>query len=321
MKVSEKIDFCFLKETEHLKHLDVEAIRSSKLRPSEMHIKIKEGQFTILRQHEEQDPLRNNFLISLFSNRDFFLSNGLDLQNVNCEFIFNSNDDVDFYEEGVPRWCFTRRAHHPNLLIPNPHIVNIHKITESFPSTDMEFNEKEDKAIFAGSYTGGYLPEDNQRFYFCMKNRYNELGKFVINNFCVDKKVLEGHDWKSIESDFIPHPIQLKYKYIFNINGNTNCWDRLLWAMNSNSLCLFLRPKREDMCWHYHFFKTFGGFVYVDETDWEASVKYFNENPSVAEALSINQREQSSGLVSIEAQISYCCKILKFYNNLYEEKN
>ena len=52
MKVSEKIDFCFLKETEHLKHLDVEAIRSSKLRPSEMHIKIKEGQFTILRQHE-----------------------------------------------------------------------------------------------------------------------------------------------------------------------------------------------------------------------------------------------------------------------------
>ena len=77
---------------------------------------------------------------------------------------------MDFYEEGVPRWCFTRRAHHPNLLIPNSHFVNVEKVTEMFPVLDIDFDKKQDKAIFAGSYTGGHLPEDNQRFLFCMKN-------------------------------------------------------------------------------------------------------------------------------------------------------
>ena len=225
---------------------------------------------------------------------------------------------MDFYEEGVPRWCITRRAHHPNLLIPNSHVVNVGGICHSFPSTDMDFEEKQDKAIFAGSYSGGYLPEENQRFRFCIKNKGSDLGKFVISNFCLDKEVLKGLDWQSIESDFIPHTTQLKYKYIFNINGNTNSWDRLPWAMNSNSLCLFLRPKREDMCWHYHYFKTFGGFVYVDETDWEASVEFFNKNPSIAKKLALFQQERSSTFVSVKNNVKYFMKMLKFYNKLYQ---
>jgi hypothetical protein len=311
MNSEEKIEFCFLKEINSVKNISHKAIQESELRPQELHIQLKEGRFSVLRQHENQDHLRNSFLLNLFKAAQ------LKNSGLNFEFIFNSGDDVDFYEEGVPRWCFTRRSHHPNLLIPNPHVGNIHNITKSFTNTDLEFEDKKDKAIFAGSYTGGFLPEDNQRFLFCLKNKDHDLGKFVISNFCVDKKVLQDYDWKSLGSDFISYDEQLKYKYILNINGNTNCWDRLLWAMNSNSLCLFLRPKREDMCWHYHYFKTFGGFVYADETDWEASVRFFNQNPSVAKKLSGFQKEQSDTFVKTENHVAYFKKIVSFYNKVY----
>ena len=311
MTSEEKIEFCFEKETNPITEISHKAIQESELRPQELHVQIKGGKFSVLRQHENQDKLRNSFLLSIF--------NAADLKNseLNFEFIFNSGDDLNFYEEGVPRWCFTRRCHHPNILLPNPHVSNVQAITDSFPDTDLEFDDKEGRAIFAGSYTGGFLPKDNQRFLFCLKNKDHDLGKFVITNFCVDKKVLKDFDWESLGSDYIPYNEQLKYKYILNINGNTNCWDRLLWAMNSNSLCIFLRPKREDMCWYYHYFKTFGGFVYADETDWEASVRFFNKNPSVAEKLSLFQKEQSAPFTKVSAHLSYFKRIVEFYNKLY----
>ena len=260
MTAEQILDFCFRKETKPIAHIDRDALQKCELRPQEIHIKIKNGQFSIVRQHENQDRIRLQFLISLFSCRYAFQKDAFDLSDLNFEFIFNSGDDVDFYEEGVPRWCFTRRAHHPNLLIPNSHVVNVQNITKSFSSTDMDFEKKEDKAIFAGSYCGGINPRENQRFRFCWENQNSQLGDLKITNFFMDgspnghAEYLEKYDWKKIEGGFVPTSDQLKYKYIFNINGNTNCWDRLPWAMNSKSLCLFLRPTREDMCWHYHYF-------------------------------------------------------------------
>jgi hypothetical protein len=323
MTTEQIISFCFEKETKPITRIDRDALQKCELRPQESHIKIKNGKFSIVREHENQDQLRSKFLLSLFSCRDGFQSQGVKLSDLDCEFIFNSGDDVDFYEEGVPRWCFTRRAHHPNLLIPNSHVVNVQNVTKSFCSTDIDFEKKEDKAIFAGSYAGGSDPKENQRFRFCWENQNSQLGDLKITNFFMDgspnghSQYLEKYEWKKIESEFIPYSKQLKYKYIFNINGNTNSWDRLPWAMNSNSLCLFLRPKREDMCWHYHYFKTFGGFVYVDETDWEASVEFFNANPSVAKKLVLFQQKQSATFVSLENHINYFAQILAFYNKLY----
>ena len=324
MTDEQKIDFCFQKETKPITNIDPDAIQKCELRPQESHIKIKDGQFSIVRQHENQDEMRSQFLISLLSCRDAFEVEGFSVSDLDCEFIFNSGDDVDFYEEGIPRWCFTRRANHPNFLIPNSHIVSVEKVTKMFPVLDVDFDKKKDKAIFAGSYTGGHLPEDNQRFSFCMKNKDSELGKFRITTDMggfPDPERLVDFDWQSIQCDFIPQGKQLQYKYIFNINGNTNSWDRLPWAMNCKCLCLFLRPKREDMCWHYHYFKTFGGFVYVDETDWEASVEFFNANPSIAEKLALFQQKQSSAFVSVKNNVKYFAKMLKFYNDTYGRKN
>ena len=322
MTTEQILDFCFRKETNPITRIDRDALQKCELRPQEAHIKIKDGQFSIVRQHENQDRIRLQFLISLFSCRYAFQKDEFDLSDLNFEFIFNSGDDVDFYEEGVPRWCFTRRAHHPNLLIPNSHIVGVKQVTETFSRLDLDFDDKKDKAIFAGSYTGGHLPEDNQRFLFCMKNKDSELGKFRITTDLrdvSDPERFQDFDLEPIQSDFISQGEQLSYKYIFNINGNTNSWDRLPWAMNSKCLCLFLRPKREDMCWHYHYFKTFGGFVYVDETDWEASVEFFNANPSVAKKLALFQQKQSATFVSVENHVRYFTKILKFYNELYQD--
>jgi hypothetical protein len=316
MKADQIVDFCFQKETSALKHLDHEAIRKSELRPQELHLELKRGKLSILRRHPNQDESRNNFLISLLK---YLGTKGTDSSELNFEFIFNSSDGIDFFEEGVPRLGFTRRVNHPNLLLPNPYIGQVDSITKSIPNIDSDFSSKKDSAIFVGSYSGGHLPKDNQRFLFCINNKDSELGTFKISNFCVETELLSEFEWQKIKSDYIPYTEQLEHKYIFNINGNTNCWDRLLWAMNSNSLCLFLRPKREDMCWHYHYLKAFGGFVYVDETDWEGAVSFFNKNPNIADKLSKFQQQQTSEIVKTTSSLDYFAKVIKFYNDLYNK--
>ena len=311
MKNREIAKYCSDKEMCAIKHIDKEKMQTYELQPQELHVKICKGNLDILRYHETQDKNRNLFLIN------FLKSLEVDFSKIDCEFIFNSNDDLPDEIESLPKFTFTRRKNHKNILLPDPHIMNVARIVHSLPDMDQDFSEKEGKAVFAGSYTGGLLPKDNQRFYFSYKNRDNPKGNFKITNFCVDKKHLEGFDWETIQADFISPKDQLKYKYIFNINGNTNCWDRTLWAMNSNSMCLFLTPKREDMSWYYHYFKTFGGFVYVDETDWESTIDFFNNNEDKALEIINNQKKLSKPFSDIKTHKYYFENILNNYNKVY----
>ena len=98
MTADQIVDFCFQKETSSIKWLDHEAIRKSELRPQELHLQLKKGNLSVLRRHPNQDELRNNFLISLLKDLG---TKGTGLSELNFEFIFNSSDGIDFFEEGL----------------------------------------------------------------------------------------------------------------------------------------------------------------------------------------------------------------------------
>lgn len=313
---SKIIDFCCEKEISHLQKNDLAKLSSSSLRPQEMHIRLNKEGVHIIRQHESQEQVRVQTFIHQLTNC------GADFNNIDFEAIIYFGDDLTFYDTGAPRLCFTRRKNHKNILLPDPHIYNVAKFVDNFKDWDCDFDSKKDRAIFAGSYCGGSKPEENQRFTFCWGNKESSLADLKITNFFMNtpnghSEFLQKYDWKQIEKSFISPSEQLKYKYIFNINGETNCWDRLLWAMYSNSLCLYLTPKRNDMSWYYHYFKSFGGFTFIDEIDWEASVNWFNKNPEACKDLVEKQKKFSSPFVKPKTHYNYLKQILHKYNSIY----
>jgi len=311
------INYCLSRELSPIKKINREALANSELRPQEVYFEIKDGKFNVIRKHNDQDTNRINIFFEMLLNcglRHF--------PDISFEGIIYFGDDLTFEEEEVPRFCFTRRKNHKNILIPDPHIFNVQQIVSRFPSGDSPFKDKENSAIFAGSYCGGSDPKENQRFQFCMDNRNSPLGNFKITNFFTQQpnghsEYLEAYDWESVESPFIIPEDQLKHKYILNINGETNCWDRLLWAMGSNSLCLYLRPKRGDMSWYYHYLHSFGGFCYIDEIDWEGTVSYLNNNPEIAEKLNKRQQEIVKPLLNITNHLKYLQETFTEYNSIY----
>ena len=317
IKKEEILDFCLKRELSPIQKVSPEALEKSELRPQEIHFRIEDGKFNILRRHDSQDNIRIEIFFSML------LNCGLNhFPDLNFEGIIYFGDDLTFEEDGAPRFCFTRRKNHKNILLPDPHISKIPSIVGRFAQEDVPFKDKKDSAIFEGSYCGGSDPKENQRFRFCMKNRNSELGHFKITNFFTGQpnghsKYLEDYDWESIESPFIIPEDQLKHKYILNINGETNCWDRFLWTMASNSLCLYLRPKRGDMSWYYHYLHSFGGFSYVDEIDWEGTVSYFNDNPEIAEELIKKQKEFVEPFLNPATHLKYLRDTLVKYNSIY----
>jgi hypothetical protein len=311
------VDFCANKEISHLQKGDFENLATSELRPQEIHARINKEGVHIIRQHDSQEVARIRTFMNLIS------SCGVDFSDVDFETIIYFGDDLTFYDDGAPRLCFTRRKNDRNILIPDPHIFNVTQLVSHFGEWDCDFKNKKDEAVFAGSYCGGSKPEENQRFKFCWDNQDNKLGNFKITNFFMNVvpnghvKYLEEYDWNKIYGDFLAPCDQMQYKYIFNINGETNCWDRLLWAMYSNSVCMYLTPKRNDMSWYYHYFKTFGAFLKVDEIDWEPTVKWLNQNPSIAEKINKRQTKFAEPLVKTKIHYSYLKEIITRYNSIY----
>ena len=58
---------------------------------------------------------------------------------------------------------------------------------------------------------------------------------------------------------------QLENKFIITIDGNTAAWDRLVWILNSNSVCL--KKKSDHHCWYYDFLENGKHYIEFDEFD------------------------------------------------------
>lgn len=291
-------------------------LRTSKLRKQEVFVKCEKGIWKISSGHEIQDNVRLNTLSWMLGNC------GLDVSLLNFEAIINSDDDVPVYEDDTPRLAFSKRAGDGNIMIPDPHLPRLCELVKRIPSMDVPADQKMVKAAFFGSDTGVYKTADkNQRFQFCMNNRFSEKGYFRITNFVeIDKDSLERYDWHSIASPFVDIPEQLKYKYLININGNTTCWDRLLWAMSSNSLCLFLEPQASQMSWYYHYLAEQPGMVYVTEGHWEESLTTIEQEGFFA-ALKADQHELVQPLLNISIHLQYLKRVIENYNFFYQLKS
>ncbi len=203
------------------------------------------------------------------------------------------------------KFAFARRHKSNNVLVPDCYISLFPSRIEVVNKYDIPFTEKVNKAIFIGADTG------HQRIPFC--HRYKEskvvfakISSFIQNPSEKDEAILSPP--LSIET-------QLKYRYLININGNSTSWDRLIWILNSNSICLFIIPPEELMSWYYHIFHQTLPFFYVKENEVEAFIETADEQS----LLSHVEKQKALGkmLANIYTHELYLLTILHNFNALY----
>ena len=307
------IDLCVNKEKSNFKNIKGFNLFESELNTNEVHFKIKNKEFKVLRKHDKIDELRLEFFNWLLRNSD------IDYQNIDCEFIINLDDDTlktDFY---APRISFTKRDNSADILIPDPHFINTIGIIKGIKKSDIPVDQKTPYATFAGSDTGIHMcVEKNQRVQFCHQNQDNKNNLFKITNFCqIDRKQFEDFDISPIKSNTISFQEQLKYKYILNINGNSTAWDRLLWVMASNSICIFLKPEVRQYSWYYHIFDLLGGLTYVEMSNWQETINFLEKNPELSDYLNQTQKRLASQIANAGNQLFYFKEIFESYNKFY----
>lgn len=304
-------------ELAKLRHVKFDGLESSELTRQEMLIGISGGRISIKKAHEQQKQPRVNVLFYALENC------GIDLNKMNCKFIVNMTDGMETSDSHAPRLCFSQIDGNCGFMIPDAHFLNSCDLVSKISSMDLQWEEKEDMAIFIGSDTGLFkTAEKNQRFNFVYKNRKNPKGRFAFSNIVeLDKDSLEEYEIYEIYEQRMSIPDQLRYKFIINMDGNSTSWDRILWAMASDSLCIYIRPQIPWRSWYYNVFDLCdNGLVYADEDSWESVVDYFVNNPQEAKRMSKLQKNTSFFIQNIENQLEYFKTVLEEYNRVYNER-
>lgn len=305
--------YCLLNEID-LNRINLpKDISNTELHSNEAQFFISFGNLYLERCHNKIDKLRLDFFVDFTSQ----VIKHFSLNNLCFKFIVNFNDGPE-NDSTETRLCFARPRNSPHICIPDSHLSRTVSICNSLESIDKPFNQKINKASFFGSDTGRkYTDGSVQRVNFCKKYKNSENVIAKITNF-VDQPfdVSVYHEPMSIKD-------QLDYKYIININGNTTSWERLIWAMNSNSFCLFLRPPahQDEISWYYHMFELSQFFITVDENsienflywslDWQSEIESFNEH----------QKNISKSLAKIDFHAHYYAQVLLNYNQIYNGQN
>lgn len=304
--------YCLLNEIDSNRINLPKDISKTELQENEAQFFISSGNLHLERAHSNLDLIRLNFFTSFTSQVLKFYS----LNNLNFKFILDLKDGPE-PNLTETRFCFARSRNSPNICIPDPHLPRVIKICQQLEKIDKPFLEKQNKICFFGSDTGKKFPDGiAQRVKLCQKFKNHKDIVSKITNFV-------GHEFDaSIYCDPVSIQDQLDYRYILNVNGNTTSWERLIWAMNSNSFCLFLRPPphQDEVSWYYHMFELSQFFITLDENSLENFLDWSIDWQSEIEAFSQHQKDVSKSLAKIDFHAHYYAQVLLNYNHIYNEQ-
>ncbi len=232
-------------------HLCIPPIRpyqKDELELSEVELEIKNGQLLSLGRNPSQDEWRFITFINLL--QETAKKNALP----NTRFILNMYEGV--YTDKTQRFAYTSKPNSGHILIPDAHSQETRNKLLAVKNTDIPFGAKQKRAIFAGSDTGARR-KDGWTMRSLVSHIYKDSPTVYSKITALDADAEKRFGGK-INLDAICRPPsniarQLRFQVILNINGNSTSWERLLWAMASNSLCVFVKPfdGEEMYSWYY----------------------------------------------------------------------
>lgn len=278
---------------------------------SEIRFKLKNNTLSILEKNKSQDSIRINAFIELI--------NLCDLQSMDCDFILNMYEGI--YEDiNASRFCYAAKPNSHHILIPDSHNFATYQKVVAIQKNDIDFCKKIKSSIFAGSDTGarrkdGWTMRSLLSFLYKDSNVINSKITFpdadFFKRFSTDKSIIIG-DAKSIEE-------QLKYQIVLNVNGNSTSWERLLWAMSSNSLCVFIKPfdGEEMYSWYYPIIESLGICPMIEVTKLEEFINNNDFNNSFWTEKNLQQKEFAKIITHPKFQSKFLTETFIKYNEKY----
>lgn len=306
--MNQVLAYCVLNEFNHLRLNINRDLKNVNIFNNEIHCSISNEGVRVLRKADRVDELRLNFFIEFVK----LTIEKHNLCDLNFEAIVNFNDGPQ-NDSKETRLCFARSRNSPHICMPDSHLARTINICGQIEKMDIPIDEKIDQAVFYGSDTGAKHNGSVQRLNLCRKYKHHQRIKAKITNF------VEFPFEDEIAGPYTSISDQLKYKYILNINGNTTSWERLIWAMKSNSLCIYVRPPsfQDEISWYYHIFDIMQGVVYVDEDSIEQFIVQFGNDKNYIQSLKNCQKYLANILDKADVHVAYFSAILRAYNSFY----
>lgn len=295
------------------------------LEEGEIHLSLNES-FSILRFNKKNnlDNLRLRWLINIL--KDCLALKPI--KNLNCQLIINIADGTGKHK--FSKFCFSQKNNSNNILIPDPHNIETISKAKKIKDIDIDFKKKYKKAIFRGSSTGQPI-DDRQlslREYAASKNANSEFVDIKISpvNGELDKiriieKLSRFNLNSNIFSDFMSIEEQLKYQIILNIDGHTTSWERPLWIMSSNSICLNIRPYNIFQSWYSLLIDSYCAIPQVDLNLLNDFIKNNNFEDDFWKNLKENQKIIAQNILCYDNQLSYLNNVISFYNEQFNIAN
>ena len=307
------IKYCLLNEIDERRINLPKSIDTCQLSNNEAQYWINSGKLFRQRDGGELDNIRLNF----FEGFTQQVLNHFQLKDLNFKFIVNLNDGPH-HDEFETRFFFARPKNSPHICIPDSHLPRVNSVLRTLNEIDIPLENKINKISFFGSDTGKrYENGICQRTKLCKMYTGDENIIAKITNF------VDGRYDDSITHPYISIKDQLKYKYILNVNGNTTSWERLIWALASNSICIFLKPpvQQDEISWYYHIFDIFRPFIFLDEFSVENFMLGSDSFNEFLINLKKDQKILGESLASPNFHAVYYSNVLMNYNKIYNEQN
>ena len=153
----------------------------------------------------------------------------------------------------------TNIADDVNILIPDLYAMQNYKGSIDRNNVDtLPFKKKINKIVFIGSTHGMNTVEHNERVQLCKfakdKSWIDSYISTIVN--IPQKYAPQLADYMH---DMMSQYEQYTYRHIASVDGNTACWDRVVWVMASNSV--LWKMDSEDQCWYYPFLKPWVHYI------------------------------------------------------------
>jgi hypothetical protein len=289
-------------------------LEEENLSESELLVNFDGKNFNVENSNPSQDKIRINSFLRFLSDVREFLPDHL-----SCKFILNLYEGI-YDEKNNQRLAYTAKPNSNHILIPDSHnFETINKI-KSLQQVDIPFEQKEKKAIFIGSDTGNRR-KDGWTMRSIVSNHYANSPDIFSKIFSIGDSI---NRFERTTIDAVTfHPLdlnrQLKHQIVLNINGNSTSWERLLWAMASNSLCVFVKPfdGEEMYSWYYPMLEALGLAVYVEYDKLDSFIKQNDFNNTYWRLKNEQQKQFAYYVASLHTQGKLVGEIFKRYNEIF----
>ena len=267
-----------------------------------------------LKLKHEKYILEINNEVKLFSDHsrtqetlNFFRKVKLKYPNLHGKFVINLGD-CEFDSYPYPVLAFSKSKNSNAILIPNYYLMNgdvKNCINEVFK---LNMIPNKNNIYFRGINTG----RSNDRLKLCIysiKKPFMDckISPKIINKDKIDKKDLSKLD-RILDSNFIKKKLQLDNKYLLSMDGNGTSYDRFIWILFSNSLCL--KFDSDLIEFFYSDLKPFEHYVPININNIDYTYKWIQENPTKVQQIIKNSTDFISNIINQDYLFDYTFNLL-----------